>query len=140
MAAPLVGLLASVAPSIIGAISSLFPDSKAAAEAEAKLAQSLMELEAKQAEAQLAVNAAEASHRSIFVAGWRPALMWTCVTCVFYTWWIYPWLIFIILNKFPDVDVTKIPPPPAEELWVIVMGAMGLGGFRTFEKIKGVSK
>lgn len=139
MAAPLVGILASLAPSIIDAISGLFPDSKAKAEAEAKLTMALVQVGAEQDKAQMAVNQTEAAHRSIFVAGWRPALMWVCVSCVFYTWWIYPWLILIVEMQYPGM-AQRIPKPPVEELWVLVMGAMGLGGFRTFEKFKGVSK
>lgn len=140
MALPLAGILAAAVPSIIDTIAGLFPDNKAKAEAEAKLTMALIDIGAKQDQAQLEVNKTEAGHRSIFVAGWRPALMWTCVSCVFYSWWVYPWLIFAIRIYLPEFDVLSIPMPPTDELWVLILGAMGLGGMRTFEKTKRIAK
>lgn len=139
MAAPLIPLLAGALPSLIDAVAGLFPDTKAKNEAEAKLTAALLQYGATQEAQQLEVNKTEAAHQSVFVAGWRPALMWVCVSCVLYTWWIYPWLIFVIMLYYPDLAL-KIPKPPTEELWILIMGAMGLGGLRTFEKVKGKSK
>jgi len=141
MPAPL--LVAAVAPlagKLVDAIAGLFPDSKAKAEAEAKLTATLIEAGLAQEAQQSQVNAVEAAHRSIFVAGWRPGLMWVCVSCVFYTWWIYPWLIFFVDLHYGWEVAARIPVPPTGELWVLIMGAMGLGGMRTFEKFKGVAR
>lgn len=139
MAVPIIPILTGAIPSLIDAIAGLFPDNKAKGEAEAKLTAALLQYGATQEAQQLEVNKTEAAHRSVFVAGWRPALMWVCVSCVLYTWWIYPWMIFVVMLYYPNMAL-HIPKPPSEELWILIMGAMGLGGLRTFEKVKGQSK
>ena len=137
MAFPLVPILTAAVPSLIDAITDLFPDTKSKNQAEAKLTAALVEYGHKQEQSQMEVNKQEAAHTSVFVAGWRPALMWICASCVFYTWWLYPWMIFVAAIHWPE-HVANIPKPPTEELWVLIFGAMGLGGMRTFEKVKGV--
>lgn len=139
MAFPLVPILTAAVPTLIDAIADLFPDTKSKASAEAKLTAAIAEYGHQQAQAQMEVNKVEAAHVSTFVAGWRPALMWICASCIFYTWWVYPWMIFFAAIHWPEY-VDKIPQPPNDELWVLVFGAMGLGGMRTFEKVKGVAK
>jgi len=139
MALPLVPILVAAVPKLIDSIAGLFPDTKAKDEATAKLTAQLVEIGAQQDRAQAAINQTEAGHRSVFVAGWRPAIMWVCAFCVLYTFVIYPWLVFICSLHWPDY-VWEIPAPPNEQLWALVFGVLGIGGMRTFEKFKGVSK
>ena len=59
--------------------------------------------------AQLEINKAEASHRSVFVAGWRPFIGWTCGVALAYTYVIQPILVFILaqvdyLITLPKMD------------------------------------
>ena len=89
------------------------------------------------AEKALEINKAEGQHRSIFVAGWRPFIGWTCGFALAYTYVIQPMASFILgqtgyLIQLPEVDMTLMMP--------VLLGMLGLGGLRTFEKFKKVSK
>lgn len=79
------------------------------------------------------INKMEAQHRSIFVAGWRPFIGWICGIALAYNFIIRDVIAWI----YPDVM------PPAiqmDQLITILLGMLGLGGLRTFEKIKDKTK
>lgn len=81
---------------------------------------------------QLEINKTEAAHASIFVAGWRPAIGWVCALTLFYQYVVRPtWLFF-----HPDAPLVALDG----SLWELMFGMLGIGGLRTFEKVKGVSK
>ena len=87
--------------------------------------------------AQIEVNKEEAKHRTVFVAGWRPFIGWTCGVALAYTYVLQPILVFGLaqagyLIELPKMDLGEMMP--------VLMGMLGLGGLRTFEKFKGVSK
>jgi hypothetical protein len=113
-------------------IDKFVPDPEAKAKAEAELRSSLMAWD----KAQTDVNAVEAQHDSIFVAGWRPALGWTCTGAFAFIYVIGPmitWISTMMGNPIP------LPSFNVEALMSLTLGMVGLGGLRTFEKIKGVS-
>jgi hypothetical protein len=79
---------------------------------------------------QTKINEIEAGHRTVFVAGWRPFIGWVCGIALAYNFIIRDLFIWII----KPVDI-----PPAlqmEHLMTVLLGMLGLGGLRTFEKIK----
>lgn len=78
--------------------------------------------------AQVELNKVEAAHRSLFVAGWRPAIGWVCCLGLLYSFLLQPILVAVGVNA-PVLNST--------ELHSLVIGMLGFGGFRTFEKIKG---
>ena len=110
------------------------PEKRRAAEAEfLKLA---ADGELKQVIAQLEINAREAAHPSVFVAGWRPFFGWAGGAGFIYATILQPLLAWAAAVK-------GWPVPPTlnlDLLWVVVTGMLGIGGLRTFEKSKGVSK
>lgn len=77
-----------------------------------------------------AVNEAEARHRSIFVAGWRPFIGWVCGLAFAFHYIALP----LIATYKPDF-VT--PDFDTNQLFTVLMGMLGLGGLRTYEKMKG---
>jgi hypothetical protein len=89
------------------------------------------------AKGQLAINLAESKHKSLFVSGWRPALGWVAVLGMFGNYITIPFTNFVL--ALLEIDIT-IPLIPLETMMPIVMGMLGLGGLRTFEKHKGVHK
>ena len=88
-----------------------------------------MEKLQKLAQWQLEVNKIEAQNRSLFVAGWRPFIGWICGVAFFYTVIIRDILNCLTDKQFPAIDDGLLFP--------VMMGMLGLGGLRTFEKIKG---
>lgn len=83
--------------------------------------------------AQLEVNKVEAGHTSLFVAGWRPFVGWTCGIALCYHFVLQPFLVFLLYSfgyqvALPQFDMTT--------LTTILMGMLGLGGLRSYEKVK----
>lgn len=74
---------------------------------------------------------------NLFARMWRPAIGWVCVFALGFTYIGHPLLLWANALWFPSVR------PPAigngEMLYELVLGILGLGGLRTFEKVKGVT-
>ena len=87
--------------------------------------------------AQIDVNKAEASHKSLFVAGWRPFVGWVCAGALAYHFILQPILVFAI--SVYGVSIT-LPEFDMGSLMTILMGMLGLGGLRTLEKVQKVSR
>mgnify|MGYP003147941105 CR=1 FL=1 len=121
-------LLPAILPIIGDVVGRFLPEDKEAAEkAKREIESGLAEHLAKIDLAQLEINKAEGQHRSIFVAGFALA----------YTYVLQPMASFILgqtgyLIQLPEVDMTLMMP--------VLLGMLGLGGLRTFEKFKKVSK
>ena len=89
------------------------------------------------AKAQIAVNQKEAAHKSLFVAGWRPAVGWVCVLGMASNFMVIPLANFALALAestvvVPVLDLTQMMP--------VLMGMLGLGAMRTVEKAKGVQR
>ena len=54
--------------------------------------------------AQIEVNKVEASHRSIFVAGWRPCCGWICAVALGYHFVLQPIILFV-LSLYPSTYI-----------------------------------
>ena len=87
--------------------------------------------------AQIEINKIEAGHRSLFVAGWRPFVGWTCGIAMLYHFLLQPIIIFGLSAAGLSFD---LPTFDMGSLMTELMGMLGLGGLRTFEKTKGVTK
>lgn len=88
-------------------------------------------------QAQMAVNQAEAGHRSIFVAGWRPFIGWCCGAAVCYQYVLTPIVLWVA-----QLAGHPLPTPPKLDdiMWELMFGLLGMGAMRSYEKIKGVAK
>lgn len=114
----------------------IIPDKDAREKAQAELLKAAQDNEFQLALGQLKVNEKEAEHPSIFVAGWRPFIAWTCGFGLAYNFIVYPLLLWVVA-----VYGAEFKPPPlfSENLMELVMGMLGLAGYRTYEKIRGVA-
>jgi hypothetical protein len=134
----MLGLISAIMPSVMEVAGRFLPEDKekrAAAEREiqAQLTDSLAQVDL----AQLGINKVEAAHRSMFVAGWRPFIGWTCGVALMYTYVLQPILVFGLAQSGYLVD---LPRMDLGELMPVLMGMLGLGGLRSWEKVKGVAK
>lgn len=81
-------------------------------------------------ELQAEINKQEAMHRTIFVAGWRPFIGWVCGVALAYNFVLRDLLVWW-------VGQDQVPPAlQMEHLMTVLVGMLGLGGMRTFEKLK----
>lgn len=91
---------------------------------------------------QLEINKAEAMSGSLFRGGWRPAVGWICVMGLFYQFiirTILPWCIDIFLQVVhTTITIPTLPELDMGTLMMLLTGILGLGGLRTFEKVKGI--
>lgn len=86
---------------------------------------------------QMAINTEEAKSNSLFVAGWRPAVGWICVLAFGYCFVLNPFLQTILGIWGIVVPSVMLNIP---ELMTILMGMLGLGAYRSFDKAKEVDK
>ncbi|MCP4791558.1 MAG: hypothetical protein GY881_15110 [Gammaproteobacteria bacterium] len=90
-------------------------------------------LEMKPALVQAEITKVQVSHRSMFVAGARPFLMWVCGSGLAFAFIINPVLEWLM----PEVGK---PTLPLDAMMELVLAMLGLAGMRTVEKLKGVAK
>lgn len=88
--------------------------------------------------AQVSVNREEAKHRSIWVSGWRPFIGWVCGVALAYHFVLMPLILFGVTVS--GVEIPALPEFDMGSLMTVLMGMLGLGGLRTFEKTKGLTK
>jgi hypothetical protein len=89
------------------------------------------------AKGQIGINAVEAASPSGFTSGWRPAIGWVCAAALAYQYVGRP-----VLQLGFGLAGQVLPPLPGidGELWQLMLGMLGLGGIRTYEKVKGVAR
>lgn len=86
---------------------------------------------------QVDINKEEAASSNLFVSGWRPFIGWVCGIAFAYHFILQPILAFAIANNGGKVE---LPAFDMQTLSTVLMGMLGLGGLRTLEKIKTVSR
>ena len=131
-------LLPSILPAVTDVIGRFLPEdkeakAKAEREIEAKLTTHLAKIDL----AQLDINKTEAAHRSVFVSGGRPFIGWSCGVALAWSYVVTPILTFVLAQTGYLVE---LPSMNLGEMMPVLMGMLGLGGLRTFEKFKKVSK
>ena len=126
---------------LIGPISTLLDKVIPDADERHRLAFEISTLAEKQAheiaQAQIAVNREEAASHSIFVAGWRPMVGWVCCAGLATNYLLVPICNFILTITESPITV---PPLDLSEMMPVLLGMLGLGGLRTWEKTKGVAR
>lgn len=110
-------------------IQKIWPDKSASEAAQLAAAVSIVQ-------GQIDTNKAEAASPSGFTSGWRPFIGWVCGTALACQYILRPglqWAGIMTGHQFPEL------PGIDDNLWELMLGMLGLGGLRTFEKIKKVS-
>jgi hypothetical protein len=88
-------------------------------------------------ESQSKINEIEAAHANVFVAGWRPFIGWTCGAAFAYHYVLQPILLFVV--ALLGISPT-LPAFSMESLLTVLLGLLGLGGLRTYEKYRGLTR
>lgn len=121
--------LGAISDLVSTAINKIWPD-KSEAEKQ-QLAAAVMVVQG-----QMDINKAEAANPSVFVSGWRPYIGWVCgIACA------WNWIGLPIAKLALAVIGHPIVLAPADltEMLPVLLGMLGLGGLRTWEKVKGVA-
>ena len=123
---------------VTGLLDKFIPD----ADEKAKLAHEIATMAEKQAHeanmGQLEINKMEAQHRSVFIAAWRPFLGWGLSFAMIWHFVLVPMITFGF--AYAGVVPPDLPAFDMESLMTVLLGMLGLGGLRTFEKAKGLTK
>jgi len=82
--------------------------------------------------AQVELNKVGAASRSVFVAGWRPAVGYVCAIGLSFAFIINPLIQWTTGEPGPEL--------PVDVLMELVIGMLGLAGLRTVEKLTGRAK
>ncbi len=132
MSIPIIG---TILDAIKSPLDKLIPDKNARQKFDHELEMALLQAGLAQAQ----INKVEAQHPSVFVAGWRPFIGWVCGLALAWHFMGFDIANWLRLAFFPDM-----PAPPAlngtETLVTVLLSMLGLGGLRTVEKLKGVSR
>ena len=110
-------------------ISKIWPDKSAQEAAQLAAAVAIVQ-------GQLDTNKAEAASPSAFTSGWRPGIGWVCALALFMQYIARPMLMWggiVTGHQWPTL------PGIDDNLWQLMLGMLGLGGLRSFEKVKGVA-
>jgi len=89
------------------------------------------------AKSQIEVNKEEAQSHSMFVAGWRPATGWICAIGLATNYLFVPICNFVLTITESPITV---PPLDLTEMMPVLLGMLGLGTLRTYEKTKDVAR
>lgn len=122
-----VGAVANLANTVIGR---LWPDKSETERAQMAAALTIVQ-------GQLDANRAEAASPSAFTSGWRPAIGWVCGAALAMQYIARPlvaWVGIVTGHPLPEL------PWIDDNLWELMLGLLGLGGLRTFEKTRGVAR
>ena len=133
----MLGLIKNLIGPITGLLDKIIPDK----DLREKLAHEIATMAEKHAQelmkGQLDVNKVEAAHKSLFVAGWRPAVGWVCVLGMASNFILIPFANFALMLAEKDI---LIPMVDTATMMPVLMGMLGLGVMRTYEKKTGVSR
>ena len=128
----------------INLVTKLIPDPVAKAEAILKIKEleqqgDLAQLNAYITEmtGQVEINKIEAASTNLFKSGWRPFIGWVCGSIFAYTYLVQPFLIFLVVIFKPEFDYTLLPKLSAAEIMPVLLGMLGLGSMRSFDRVKG---
>jgi hypothetical protein len=115
----------------------LIPDPGARAKAAEEYQRAVLDIAAKAEADQREINKVEAASSSLFVSGWRPGIGWVCALALAFQYLVRPLFTWAAGVWWPAMPVL---PGLDDSLWQLMFGMLGMGGLRTLEKSKGVSK
>ena len=131
-------LLNSLIGPVTGILDKVIEDKDQNAKLAHELATMADKLSHEQQLAQIEVNKAEAASGSLFKGGWRPFIGWVCGIAFCYHFVVQPIIIFVV--ALVGVNIPDLPNFNMNTLLTVLGGMLGIGGLRTYEKQKGLTK
>lgn len=130
-------MLEAIVPAIAGILDKVLPDNTPETmQKKIELQEMIVKTVSDQYSAQSNIDVAEAQNRSLFVSGWRPFVGWVCAIAFFYISVATPLMnYYLLLHGYPNLPVLD-----SNTLTTLLMGMLGLGGMRSYEKVQGVGQ
>lgn len=141
MAIP-IALVTGLLPVLKGILDRVIPDTAEAERVRVQMEAELLQAASQESMAQIEVNKIEASHSSIFVAGWRPFIGWVCGISLALLY-IPTAVIGTALWAWACVEAGAIVPRPelgTAEVVALVLSLLGMSTLRSREKALGVAR
>lgn len=145
----MIPIIASLLPILGSVIDKIIPNvaerEKVKLELQVRLAEQELEfakLLSANDQGQIEINKQEAQSNSLFVSGWRPFVGWTCAVGVSWAFVFKPvldWTVALLSRFFPQLVGFTTPVLNTGELLSLLLGLLGMGGFRMMEKKWGVA-
>ncbi len=110
-------------------VSTVWPDKSATEQAQLAAAVTIVQ-------GQLEVNRTEAGSSNSFASGWRPFIGWCCGLACGWNWIALPAAKFGFAAYGHPVSLS---PADLSDMLPLLLGMLGLGSLRTFEKVRGVA-
>jgi hypothetical protein len=133
-------LLGDVIKGVFGVVDDLHMSGEEKADAKFRITQ----LAAAADIAQIEVNKQEAKSGLLFVSGWRPFVGWTCGSALAWTFVVSPIVnsIAFYVAEFTGntIDMSGLPTFDLAIMMPVLLGMLGLGSLRTYEKVQGVER
>ena len=130
-------MINAIIPIIGSVLDKIIPDNNAKEQAKQQIEKALIDNAAKINITQAETNKVEASHRSVFVSGWRPFLGWISGCGFAWMFVISPLARWVCALQGITVD---LPELQSDVLMELTLAMLGLAGLRTWEKSKGLTK
>jgi hypothetical protein len=113
----------------------VIPDKDAREKAQAELIKAAQDQDFQLALAQIKVNEEEAKSDNIYKSGWRPSIGWTCSVAFGLHFVLFPIINFVLVAlEYKEVVISF----DMTTLMTVLGGLLGIGGLRTYEKVKGI--
>lgn len=131
-------LIPQLLPILGGVVDKVIPDKVQQGVAKMELEKALIQNANTISLETIKTNQIEASHRSVWVSGWRPAIGWSCSLGIAWLFIGHPvatWVAMLL-----GYNEMVMPTIPTDILLELTFAMLGMAGLRTFEKIKGISK
>lgn len=130
-------IIPQLIPVLANVLDKSIPDKAAKSEALANIEQALVTNAHSLNLETIKTNQVEASHRSVWVAGWRPAIGWSLAIGIFWILVGFPFTVWI--SSIVGLETT-LPELPTEILLELTLAMLGMSAVRSFDKLKGLSK
>ena len=134
----MIPLISAIMPMVGEVVDRLVPDKAGAQKAKQELEAKLIDAAVAGQLGNLEINKVEAAHRSIWVSGWRPCVGWVCSISFGAHFVVFP-----LVAWGGQLMGYHLPPPndfDMDQLMTVLLGLLGIGSLRTYEKQKGLTK
>lgn len=129
-----IGAIADLAKDLVGRF---FPDKTESEKAQMSLILTTMQNQMAMNQGQMDTNKIEAANPNFFVSGWRPFVGWICGGACAWNWIGLPICLFIATSFGKKIEVA---PADISQMLPLLMGLLGMGALRTYEKTQGVAR